>query len=104
MLSSIFVALLQAAAGDPAVAPPEAAPAQTTETAPAVAPAEPRYERRRVCRTYPPATGSRFPTRDCRMENVRVEEPAAPAQNDANVGQGGGEAGAAPAPESPSPQ
>ena len=93
MLSSIFIALLQAVAGDPA-APADAQAAQT-ET-PAAAPAEPRYERRRVCRQYPPATGSRFGNEECRYQRVRVDEPAPEAEDGAN--QGGGEATAAPAP------
>jgi hypothetical protein len=72
MLSSIFVALLQTAAGDPAVA-------ATTEQAAAEAPAAaadaaPRTERRRVCRGNEAATGGRLAVRRCRWEEVPIRD------------------------------
>ena len=73
MLSSIFIALFQAVAGDPAAAATEAtaeAPAASTEAAP-------RTERRRVCRTYEAGTGGRLPQRRCRYVEVPVRDDAA---------------------------
>jgi hypothetical protein len=106
MLSSIFIALFQAVAGDPAVATTEApaaaeAPAQAATPAPA-----PRTERRRVCERGA-ATGSRSQARRCRTVEVPVETPA-PAEAEAENHQGyanhaGGNHSAAPAP-TPSPQ
>jgi hypothetical protein len=109
MLSSIFIALLQAAAGDPAV----------TETPAAEAPAAaaPRMERVRVCRTYEAATGGRLSQRRCRWEErpVRDEAPAtdgaadtgAETTTDDGAATRDTEAGGHPAaasPSAPSPQ
>jgi len=102
MLSSIFIALLQAVAGDPAITATEAPAAETTAPATTAAPAAPRTERRRVCETHPAATGGRLQARRCRWEEVPVEE-AAPeeAAQDHSDHQAGGHGGAAPAPATP---
>lgn len=99
MLSSIFIALLQAVAGDPAAA--TEAPASET-TAPATTPAAPRTERRRVCETHAAATGGRLQARRCRWEEVPVEDAATPEEDAAehdNHEHAGGHAGSAPAPQ-----
>jgi hypothetical protein len=96
MLSSIFVALFQAAAGDPAVV---AADGQTSGAATAPAPA-PRTERRRVCEATA-ATGSRTGARRCRWEQVVVAPPAAEQAAPAPAVQAGAPASEAPAPATP---
>lgn len=115
MLSSIFIALFQAAAGDPAaVADAEMPAAEATETA---SPAAPTTERRRVCtRESSAGTGRRIPQRRCRYEDETpagaataptseveqvgtastAETPAMEAANTQDSG--GGSVGAAPAP------
>lgn len=107
MLSSIFIALFQAVAGDPAAAATEApaaaeAPAQATTAAPA-----PRTERRRVCERGA-ATGSRSQARRCRTIEVPVEAPPAeeatnPDAHAGHTNHAGGSHSAAPAP-TPAPQ
>jgi hypothetical protein len=100
MLSSIFIALLQAVAGDPAVNATEAPAAETTVPVTTAAPAAPRTERRRVCEAHPAATGGRLQARRCRWEEVPVVEETAPeaeAEDHSNH-QAGGHAGTAPAP------
>lgn len=72
MLSSIFVALLQAAAGDPASGPAAETPA--AEAPAAASQSAPRTERRRVCRAYEAVTGGRLSQRRCRWEEVQVGE------------------------------
>ncbi|HYD72199.1 MAG TPA: hypothetical protein VEF55_03620 [Candidatus Binatia bacterium] len=83
MLSSIFIALFQVVAGDPAAAASEAgaeAPAASTEAAP-------RTERRRVCRTYEAGTGGRLSQRRCRYVEVPVPDGAAAASEEAATGE-----------------
>ena len=75
MLDLLFVALMQAAAGDPAVADPQAtAPAAQTEAAPAVQTASEQVDSGNVrrCRveTY---TGSRLGARVCATARERQE-------------------------------
>lgn len=82
MLSSIFIALLQAVAGDPAAA-------VVTETPAAAAPeSAARTERRRVCHEYGPTVGERLQRRRCRWEEVPVEDTSEPAEavNDSREG------------------
>ena len=74
MLSSIFIALLQAVAGDPAPVT-ETPAAESVAAAPATAP---RTERRRVCSEPVAATGGRLTQRRCRWEEVPIEETPAP--------------------------
>jgi hypothetical protein len=71
VLSSIFIALLQAAAGDPAAATEATAeaPAASTEAAP-------RTQTRRVCRTYEAGTGGRLAQRRCRNVEVPIRDNA----------------------------
>ena len=71
MLSSIFIALFQAAAGDPAAATEATAeaPAASTEAAP-------RTQTRRVCRTYEAGTGGRLAQRRCRNVEVPIRDNA----------------------------
>jgi hypothetical protein len=120
MLSSLFIALLQSAAGDPAVAaatetPAAEAPAGATEAAP-------RTERRRVCTEPLAATGGRLTQRRCRWEEVPVEdvpvEATAPDTDSANTvaattddettmaasDTGAGGSSAAPPPAAPPPR
>lgn len=108
MISWIFVALLQAVAGDPAAPAPEAPAAAAETPAATAAPAQP--EMRRVCRRED-VTGRRFGRRICTMEPVEAaapaETPAAtePAAQTETSG-GGGSTGAieaAPAPEATQP-
>jgi hypothetical protein len=75
MLSTIFIALLQTVAGDPATAAATEPPA--TEAPAAATDAAPRTERRRVCRTYEAATGGRLSQRRCRYVDVPVNDGAA---------------------------
>ena len=114
MLSSIFIGLLQAVAGEPAAT-------TAAETAAADAPAAqtdaaPRMERVRVCRTYEAATGGRLSQRRCRWEERPMRDEAAadagdtgetaPADETSDAGahhQSGG-APAAASPSAPSPQ
>ena len=77
MLSSIFIGLLQAAAGDPAAAAAAETPA--VEAPAAASNAAPRTERRRVCREYAASTGGRLPQRRCRYEEVPVRDTPAEA-------------------------
>ncbi len=98
MLSSLFVALFQAVAGDPAAT---AAPETPAAEAPAATPSTaPRTERRRVCEQDAAATGGRLARRRCRWEEVQVEH-AAPG--DSVTEPAGGAPTVAPSP-SPSPQ
>jgi hypothetical protein len=102
MLSSIFIALFQAVAGDPAAAVTTETPAaEAAEPAAPEAETQPttHTERRRVCQTYPAATGGRLATRRCRLEDVEVEGPAPqqPGVQGNVAGAGSGEA-AAPTP------
>lgn len=96
MLSSVFIALLQAAAGDPATVD------GTTEPAPVAAEA-PRTERRRVCRRVESGTGRRIAERVCRYEEAPVEESAPAATQDTpnSNPQSGGASLPAPAPTAP---
>jgi hypothetical protein len=110
VLSSIFIALFQAVAGDPSAAATEAtaeAPATSTEAAP-------RTERRRVCRTYEAGTGGRLSQRRCRYVEVPVRdtEPTSPEAADTSAAAsvdstdadaGDAEAGGAPVAASPAP-
>jgi hypothetical protein len=94
VLSSVFVALFQAVAGDPAAT---AAPETPAAEAPAATPsAAPRTERRRVCDQDAAATGGRLARRRCRYEEVPIEEPTPPEET-ATQEQSGGAPGAAPA-------
>jgi hypothetical protein len=100
MLSSIFIALVQAVAGDPAPAVTETPAAETSAPAPAATPA-PRTERRRVCDSDPAAVGGRLQRRRCRWEEVTVEEPppeetATEVPNDEQTGGGSNASAAAP--------
>lgn len=116
MLSSIFIALLQAVAGDPATG--VAAETRPAEAASANAEAAPRTERRRVCRDYEAVTGGRLSQRRCRWEEVPVRAPeatsaetAGAASNDAtseaanaeatDPAAGGTSAAASPSPPAP---
>lgn len=76
MLSSIFVALLQAVAGDPAA--PAAAETFAVEAPAAQTDSAPRMERVRVCRTYEASTGGRLSQRRCRWEERPVRDEATP--------------------------
>ena len=98
MLPSLFVALFQAVAGDPAAT---AAPETPAAEAPAATPSTaPRTERRRVCQQDATATGGRLARRRCRWEEVEVEQ-AAP--EDSATEPAGGAPSMAPSP-STSPQ
>lgn len=87
MMSLIFVALMQAAAGEPAPAPQETSPAPVTEpAAPAAAPADTqeRSDRhRRRCRVQT-VTGSRLGARVCLSpaEEEELERAAEEMLND----------------------
>jgi hypothetical protein len=101
VLSSIFIALIQAVAGDPAGA--AVSQGQGAETTTSV-PAPTRTERRRVCVEDPAAVGGRLQRRRCHYEEVPVEDPAVAEDDDAAATaesepqQSGGSTSAAPAP------
>ena len=110
MLSSIFIALLQAVAGDPATTTAAETPAAET---PAQTEAAPRTERVRVCRTYEATTGGRLSQRRCRWEERPVRDEGAgeagetaPADetSDAGAHHHSGGTPAAASPSAPSPQ
>lgn len=98
MIDLIMVALLQAVAGAPAPAAPDAAApaveqaageteqpsAPTAEPTPAptaAAPAETQYREERVCERLQVATGERMPRRRCRTVRVPIEPGEAPADD-----------------------
>lgn len=99
MLSSIFLALFQAVAGDPAGSTVTQPQAETAAPAPVPA----RTERRRVCVVDEATVGGRIQRRRCHYEEVPVEEAAAEGSDattaaDEPQQQSGGVTSAAPAP------